>query len=103
MAEEQGDPEEAGKRLSSSSPAKRIEEPGSPPGGRSSAAERRVGAPRIYTPEERAVLLEALRKSGQGVEDFAAEHGLHVSTLYMWRYRARHGLDRPGARRTVRT
>lgn len=96
MADEQGDPEEAGKRLSS--PWKRIEEPESLPGGRSSAAERRVGARRIYTAEERSALLEALRRSGQGVEDFAAEHGVHASTLYMWRYRARHGLDQPGAR-----
>ena len=43
MAREQGDPAEAGRLLSSSSPSKKIEGTEGLPEGRSSAAQRRVG------------------------------------------------------------
>ena len=46
MAQEQQDPEGSEDRFF---PSKEIEEPVSPPGGRSSAAERRVGARRVLT------------------------------------------------------
>jgi transposase InsO family protein len=89
MAEEVEDPEEAGERRSS--PSKRIEEPVSLPGGRSSAAERRVGPRRALTPAEQEVLVRELESSGSSVPEFAAAHGLHASTLYTWRRRVRAG------------
>ena len=94
MEQEHEGPEEAGSGLSSSSPPKEIVEPESLPGGRSSAAVRRVGPPRTrrrYTAEQRAELLDAFEASGLGVEQFAAERGVHPSTLNQWRYRERHG------------
>jgi transposase InsO family protein len=95
MAARDEDPEDIGERRSSLS--KRIEEPVSLPGGRSSAAERRVGArARRYTRSERSALLAELERSGVSVERFAAQHGVQPGTLQMWRYRARH------ARRGVR-
>jgi transposase-like protein len=93
MASERQDAEpESG--ASSSFLPKRIVEPRSLPGGRSSGAQRRV-ARRRYTAEQRAELLFALECSGQSVERFAAAHGVQPSTLFMWRYRARHEGKRP--------
>jgi len=93
MAREDEAPEEADERLSSSSssPTKRIEGSESLPGGRSSAAERRVGARRALTAAEQESLVRELESSGQRVREFAATHGLHVSTLYTWRRRVRAG------------
>jgi transposase InsO family protein len=89
MAEEDEDPEDAGERRSSLS--KRIEEPVGLPGGRSSAAERRVGARPALTPAEQEALVRELESSGSSVPEFAAAHGLHASTLYTWRRRVRAG------------
>jgi transposase InsO family protein/transposase-like protein len=86
MAEEQQDPEGSLDRFSPSL-SKKIEEPESLPGGRSSAAERRV----VWrSASEIASLLAALEASGESVHAFAASRGLHVSTLYGWLRRARH-------------
>ena len=58
MADEQAAPEESLDWFpSSSSLSKKAEEPVSPPGGRSSAAERRVWAQRVLTPPEQEVLV----------------------------------------------
>src|SRR5262245_47056212 len=92
MADEQGDPEEASSALScSSSHSKRNEEPVSLPGGRSSAAERRVGARRALTPAEQEALVRELEASCCDVREFAAAHGVHPTTLYTWRRRVRAG------------
>jgi transposase InsO family protein len=98
MAEEQEDPEDAAERLSS--PSKRIEESSSLPGGRSSAAERRVGARRALTEAEQVALVRDLESSRQRVPEFAASHGYHPSTMYAWlrRYRAGEPLRRAGWR-----
>ncbi len=90
MAEEPKSPEEVGTRPSSPY-SQRIESPVSLPGGRSSAAERRVGARRRYTPEERARLLREHEASGLSVEPFCAQHGIQPSTLHTWRQKARRG------------
>lgn len=73
---------------SSSSLSKEMESPGSLPGGRSSAAERRV----VWrsTAEVEGVLRE-FAASGASVAAFAAQRGLHASTLYGWLRRARQG------------
>jgi len=100
MAEEQESPEDADSRLSSSSPSKRIEE-ASVPGGRLSAAERRVVPPRpALTPAEQEALVRELESSRKSVPDFAAAHGYHPSTMYAWlrRYRAGEPLRRAGWR-----
>lgn len=89
MAEEVEDPENSGERRSSLS--KRIEEPGSLPGGRRRAAERRVGARQALTPAEQEALVRELEASGKSVPEFAAAHGVHASTLYTWRRRVRAG------------
>jgi transposase InsO family protein len=89
MAEAEEDPEDAGERRLSHS--KRIEEPVGLPGGRSSAAERRVGARHALTPAEQERLVAELESSGSSVPEFAAAHGLHASTLYTWRRRVRAG------------
>ena len=91
MAQERQDPEGSLDRFSSSSLSKKIEEAESLPGGRSSAAQRRVGTRRALTPAEQESLVHALEASGQSVTEFAAEHGLHATTLYTWRRRVRLG------------
>ncbi len=92
MAQEQQDPEGSLDRFSSSpSLSKKIVEPASLPGGRSSAAERRVRAHREYTAAEQEALLSELGSSGASVAEFAAQHGVHSSTLYAWLRRARAG------------
>ena len=92
MAQEQQDPEGSLDRISSSSSfSKKIEEPVSLPGGRSSASERRVGPQRALTPAEQERLVRELESSGESVPKFAAAHGLHASTLYTWRRRVRSG------------
>ena len=101
MANEQGDPEEVGSALSSSSSvSKEIEEAGSLPGGRSSAAQRRVGARRALAEAEQEALVRELEASRQRVPEFAASHGYHPSTMYAWlrRYRAGEPLRRAGWR-----
>src|SRR5262245_43888282 len=90
MANEQ-DREAADTVGSSSSPSKGIVEPGSLPGGRSSAAERRVGARRVLTAAEQEALVRELETSGARVPAFAATHGFHASTMYAWRRRLRAG------------
>ena len=69
MASEQGEPEEAGSALSSSSSSlsKEIEEAGSLPGGRSSAAQRRAGARRALTESEQEALVRELESRRQRV------------------------------------
>ena len=86
MAEEQEDPE--GSVARSSSLSKEIEEAVSLPGGRSSAAERRVGARRILSVAEQEELVRELLSSALSVPEFAAAHGFHASTMYAWRRRA---------------
>ena len=101
MVQEQQDPEGSLDRFSSSSsPSKEMEDPESLPGGRSSAAERRVLARREYTAAEQEALLSELASSGASVAQFAAQHGVHSSTLYAWLRRARAGepLRRTGKR-----
>ena len=89
MAEVDEGPEEVeGALVGSSSPSKKNEEPVSLPGGRSSAAERRV----VWrSASEIESLLEEYVASGLGVHAFAAGRGLHASTLYAWLRRARQG------------
>jgi transposase InsO family protein len=98
MAREQGDPAEADRLPSSSSPSEKIEDTEGLPGGRGSAAERRVGARRKHTREERSALLAQFEQSGQSVYDFAVEHGVHSSTLFAWRSRAAKKARRAGRR-----
>jgi len=76
MAQEQQDPEGSVDRFPSSASSKEIEGPGSPPGGRSSAAERRVRARRECTAPEQEALLSELASSGASVAEFAALHGV---------------------------
>lgn len=90
MRQEHEDPEGSVDRFPSS-PSKEIEVPESPPGGRSSDAERRVGARPALTPAEQEALVRELESSKQSVSAFAAAHGLHASTLYTWRRRVRSG------------
>lgn len=76
---------------SSSSPSKRIVEPESLPGGRSSAAAQRVGARRVFSEAEQQALLREYEASQESVAQFAARAGVHYTTLYTWVRRARAG------------
>ncbi len=86
MAQEREDPE--GSEDRSVFPRKENEEPSSLPGGRSSAAERRVV---LRSALEIEALLSAYGSSGESVPAFAASHGLRASTVYGWLRRARQG------------
>jgi transposase-like protein len=92
MADEQAGPEESLDRFSSSSSfSKKIEEPDSLPGGRSSAAQRRVSDRRLIPEAEQESLLRELAASKLSVAEFAAAHDVHASTLYAWLRRVRAG------------
>ena len=82
MAQEQEAPEGSEDRFSSSSSvSKKIEEASSLPGGRSSAAERRVGVRPALTPAEQEALVRALESSGGRVRDFAIAYGVGVQRV----------------------
>jgi len=61
---------------------------------------RNHGAPltrQEFSPQQRSLLLEQFEQSRLAAADFAARHGVGVSTLYAWRRRAE------GTQRSVAT